>query len=111
MRLSRQALIRLSCYCRQAERTIDRALHSDWQEVRKYYAAERQADLQCLIELLPHETSGSFKEIALLRSRWETKSRMRIVGNLAKVRVSSLLLFFTGAIPSMKSSCDSSPPR
>ncbi len=50
VRLDKETVLRLYCSCREAERSVHRALADPWPEFRAYYGAEKRAEIAGLIE-------------------------------------------------------------
>ncbi len=92
MLLSKETLTRLGCYLRQAERTFDRALHTDWQQARGYYGGKLGEELRCLVEEFPAEVAATSEaELAALRFRWGARGVFPRLFRLAETRLASLL--------------------
>jgi hypothetical protein len=49
VRLDKESVVRLFCYCREAERSVHRALGDPWPEFQAYYGAEKVAPIRCLV--------------------------------------------------------------
>jgi len=91
MILSKENLIRLSCYLRQADRTFDRALNASWQQVQDYYAGARGHELRSFLHEFPAQLAlASESEIAVLRSSAESRRPLKKLFALVATRLSSL---------------------
>lgn len=62
IRLTKDLVLRLFCYAREAERSVDAALFAKWSELRGYYDADKIAALSatvaCLKALAPDGPDG-----------------------------------------------------
>ena len=52
VQLSRKTVVRIYCYCREGERSVDAALWTPWPELTNYYGAQRIAAIRQTIEEL-----------------------------------------------------------
>jgi hypothetical protein len=50
--LDKDTVLRAFCYCREAERSVHRALGANWAEFGEYYAPSKRADISSLIDHL-----------------------------------------------------------
>jgi len=58
VRLDREAVVKLFCYCREAERSVHRALSDPWPDFRAYYGPEKTEPIRRLIESLAGAVQG-----------------------------------------------------
>ncbi len=91
VRLTKEQIIRLFCYCREGVGSVHRALFARWPELQAYYTAQKRADIRRLTEKLtvPHiaqdnrsverilETMHSFwpETVFGLRTLWHKAAR------------------------------------
>jgi len=93
MQLSKETATRLTCYLRQAERSLDRGLQTRWSGVKSYYAERYHEELGQFMEQFPAGLSmASEKDIVGLRSRWEKRGRIRRSSRIVWGRLRSLFL-------------------
>jgi hypothetical protein len=52
VRLDKESVVRLYCYCREAERSVHRALSDPWPEFRAYYGPAKTVPIHGLLENL-----------------------------------------------------------
>jgi hypothetical protein len=52
IRLSQETVVELFCHCREAERSVHRALGDCWQDFRQYYSEPKRRAIMTVIEAL-----------------------------------------------------------
>jgi hypothetical protein len=52
IKLSKETILRLFCYCREGERSVHRALSANWSDLRAYYSETKRTEIKQLIKKL-----------------------------------------------------------